>query len=116
MKPGQVATVECMGTTASAWLSPRGIWHYTGECGHYDAACAILAELGVDVDGYDDEPVDMLEARGWVHISYGEIIFTRIRMTSACEGAIADAMAHIERMGAATRHLRYFMENARYVI
>jgi len=116
MKPGQVATVECIGTTVSAWLSPRGEWHYTGECGHHEAAIEILFVLGVDVSIDWDSPVDMLEARGWVHISYGEIIFTARRLTGSAEGAIAEAVSHIVRSGMVTRYQRNFVTAAAYVI
>jgi len=116
MKPGQVATVECIGSTVSAWLSPRGDWHYTGECGHFDAAKAIIEALGLEYIEDMDNPIDMLEALGWVHISYGEIIFTARRLSGSCEGAITEAVSYIVRAGMITRYQQNFVRSAAYVV
>jgi hypothetical protein len=115
MQVGQVATVDALGTSCSAWLSPRGDWHYTGECGHYDAALVILAGLGIpcDPDCYDD-PIRMLEESGWAHVSYGEVITHTLRVTTSQSGALAEGISHVIRSGMVTPFQRAFVTNASY--
>jgi len=119
MIAGQVATVECIGESVSAWISPTGDWYYTGECGHNEAARAILTAMGVEcgytANGYTN-PVDALEERGWAHVSYGEIIIIRRSLTAGQEGAVQEAVSHIIRSGMRNTYQRSFITNAAYYL
>lgn len=111
---GHKSTVACIGSSVSAWIDPYGEWWETGECGHYSAAYTILTARGVDLT-YGN-PVDMLEDRGWVHVSYGCIIYTNRDVTEPQRGAIAEAVSHIILRGLTNAHEREFVTSAAHII
>lgn len=111
MKHGQRGQVDIIGTACSAWISPAGEYYYTGECGHWEAAATILGDAR---DVYAD-PVDTLESRGWLHLSYGNIIMHEFRRpTSAQVAALQDAVSHVIMSGMISRYQRELVTQASY--
>ena len=97
----------------SAWLSPEGYWYHAGDAGHYDAALIILRDVyGIECDAdYTADAVEMLEARGWVHISYGGIMYAGRSVSGPAESAIIQAIAFLVTRGITDRrHMRFVQE------
>ena len=92
---------------ASAWLSPGGEWYHAGGYGGHSASSRIILTgvYGIVLDDntwYDG--VDMLEGRGWVHISGGSLHYSGRDMTGPARAAIGRAVQRLVIAGITRSH------------
>ena len=76
MMIGDIIHPDDYARTHSAWVAPSGTMLFVQECGHLELAVMIL---GNDVMN----PVDQLEQKGYIHLSYNRALSNNRPATEA---------------------------------